>query len=125
MRRDIKRKIKVISLCSLALLIGFYSFYQARFLLQGPAVDIWNPENGSSTAREVVEIQGQAKNISYISLDGRQIFVNEEGVFKERVLLSEGKNSVTITAQDKFGRETHNTIDLFFKQTAENTLTKK
>jgi hypothetical protein len=125
MRRDIKKKIRVISLCSLALLIGFYSFYQARFLLQGPDIEIWNPENGSSTKQEVVEIQGQAKNISYISLDGRQIFVNEQGVFKERILLSEGKNSVTITAQDKFGRERNNTIDLFFKQTEENTLTKK
>lgn len=124
---NFKKVIKVSSLSFIACLIVFYSIYQARFIIEGPKVSIWDPQNGSTVSKSVLDIKGEAKNIARLSLDGRQIFVNEQGSFKERVLLSEGFNEITISAQDKFGRETQKIIGLFFKgaESSKETLTKK
>ncbi len=127
MRHDIKRTLKITTLILTITCIGLYGFYQSRFLLQGPLVSIWNPEDGSSVSSSILDIQGEAKNISYITLDGRQIFVNEQGIFKEKILLAQGINAITVEAQDKFGRKTQNTINLFLKGSDKDaqTLTKK
>lgn len=126
MRSNIKKVIKFTGLSFIACVLIAYSFYQARFLLEGPQVAVWDPQDGSIVFQSVLDIQGEAKNISKLSLDGRQIFVNEQGVFKERILLSEGMNAITFNAQDKFGRETQKTIELFFKDVsgATDTLTR-
>lgn len=126
MRSNIKKVIKVAGLSLIACVIVFYVSYQARFLLEGPQVTVWDPQDGSTVSKSVLEIKGEAKNITRLSLDGRQIFVNEQGSFKERILLSEGFNSITISAKDKFGRETQKTIGLFFKNVAgsKDTLTR-
>lgn len=121
MRSNFKRIIHISSLFIIACVIITYSFYQSRFLLEGPQVAVWDPQNGSTVFQSVLDIQGEVKNISKLSLDGRQIFVNEQGVFKERILLSVGLNSITIEAQDKFGREIQKTVELFFKDVRSET----
>lgn len=117
MRSDIKRLVRTGSIFMIVVLIASYGFYQSRFLLKGPELSVWDPTDGSAVLQSVLEIKGEAKNISYISLDGRQIFVNEEGAFKEKVLLSPGYNALTFKATDKFGKEVEKTIGLFFKET--------
>lgn len=121
MHRSVKKILKVICVLGLVLGIGTYVLYQSRSLLQGPQISIFDPTEGSAVAKSLLEITGSAKNIAFITLDGRQIFVNEQGVFKEKVVLSKGYNAVTIAAKDKFGRERIKTLGLFFKETERGT----
>lgn len=126
MQGSLKKVMKISGLFFIACIIVLYSFYQARFILEGPQITVWDPESGSTVSQTILDIKGEAKNIARLSLDGRQIFVNEQGAFRERVLLSKGLNMVTIQAEDKFGRETQKIIKLFFKDVAESkeTLTR-
>ncbi|MDP6387930.1 MAG: hypothetical protein QGG63_01490 [Candidatus Pacebacteria bacterium] len=92
-----------------------YAFFQARNIILGPVIKIQEPQNGVSLEHSLVGIEGTAKNISHISMNDRQIFTDEQGQFREKLLLSYGYNIITIKAKDRFGRKTKKTLELIYK----------
>ncbi len=98
-----------------ALLIALYSYSRAEDLIRGPAVTILEPENGATVSAALVEVMGTARNITRISLDDREIFVDESGAFREKLLLSYGYTILTVKAEDRFGRKTEKSIELVYK----------
>ena len=67
--------LAVITLAGLA----SYGTYQAREYLRGPSLYI------ESTAQDgaLVHIGGEAKRIAFLSLNGKQIFTDENGLWQE------------------------------------------
>lgn len=98
----------------LFLILG-YSFYQSKNLLMGPVITVSEPKNGATVPEQLVKIAGIAKNINKITLDDRPIYVDEVGVFSEKLLLSDGYNIIKISAWDKFSKKTEKTIELVYK----------
>ncbi len=100
---------RTIFLSSLGLLgtaaLIFYTLFQARFMIQGPQITITQGIPVSSNER-IVTIAGIAKNITKITLNGRQIFTDEYGGFTEALVLENGYTIATIAAVDRYGRET-------------------
>ncbi len=86
-----------------AALIG-YLLYQARGYLIGPEITIDSPQAGEIVHDSYLEIKGSAFNVAGLLLNGRQIFTDEKGNFKEGLLLAKGYNIIELTATDKFGR---------------------
>jgi hypothetical protein len=110
------RKTKKIKLLAGLVLFGAlagYVYFQARFLIEGPVISIVSPQNGSSVEEPLVTISGTTKNISYITLNNRQIFVDENGRFEEKLIVAEGYNIMGLVAKDRFGRKVEKTIELF------------
>jgi len=113
--RNTKLLLKIfVSVIVISGVIG-YSYYQARDFLTGPSLTILSPQNGATVTDALVNIEGLAKNISAIALNDRPIFVDEEGVFKEQLLLLPGYNIMELTAQDRFGRTKAETLELVLK----------
>jgi len=83
-----------------------YALFQSRFLILGPRVNITYPEDGAIVSSGLVVLEGTAKNVAWITLNGRQIFTNEEGHWSEKLLVSPGLSTATVEARDRFGRET-------------------
>ena len=96
----------------LFLLLIAYSLYQARALLVGPQIWIENPQDGDTVENPLVIVEGQSKNIAWISLNDRQIFTNEEGAWSEKLLISPGLSIMTVKARDRFGRETKKSVQV-------------
>ena len=96
----------------LFLLLIAYSLYQARALLVGPQIWIENPQDGDTVENPLVIVEGQSKNIAWISLNDRQIFTNEKGEWSEKVLVSPGLSIMTMKARDRFGRETKKSVQI-------------
>ena len=96
----------------LFILLIAYSLYQARFLVLGPQIWIDNPQDGSTVDDSLVIMEGRSKNIAWISLNDRQIFTDEEGVWGEKLLVSEGVSIMTVSARDRFGRETSRSVQI-------------
>lgn len=96
-------KIGLIS----ALIAGFgiYGLYNARGFWEGPEITIESPKNGQVFHNSYITVKGKAKNIASILLDGRVIFVDENGNFSENLLLAKGYNIMEAKAVDKFGKE--------------------
>ena len=100
-----------------ALLLISYGIFNARNLIIGPTIEIFSPAaTETETAENVITVKGRAKNITFISLNERPIFVDPEGLFEEKLLLSPGSNIIEIKARDRFKKETLKTIKIYYKQ---------
>jgi hypothetical protein len=94
-------------------LILLYSLFQARFLILGPQVKIISPTNGASVPAGLVVVTGSASNVSWLSLDDRQIFTDQLGRWSEKLIASPGTSIITVKARDRFGRTKVRTVDIF------------
>ncbi len=106
--------IKIILGSLIVVLVLSYTYYQTKDYLRGPILELDNPKNNSAHHQSNVTIEGYAKNISFISMNGRQIFTNQSGQFSEEILLSKGINIVDIFAKDKFERENEKILKLVY-----------
>ncbi|MEK7157654.1 MAG: hypothetical protein AAB688_01085 [Patescibacteria group bacterium] len=112
----LKFYLKIFLISIFLFLILGYAFYQSRSLLAGPLIDVREPKNGQTIDHQLIKIVGGTKNIKKITLNDRQIYVDEFGDFNERLLLSEGYNIMKISAWDKFGKKTEKMIEVIYKQ---------
>ncbi|HEY9481238.1 MAG TPA: hypothetical protein VIR98_03360 [Candidatus Paceibacterota bacterium] len=113
-RRRVRRTLAAwIAIAAVALVAG-YGAFRAKSLAEGPEIAITSPINGAVVHEALVEVSGTAKNISFLTLDGGKIFTDGEGAWKERVILSKGYNTVTVRADDRFGRSVSRTIEIIY-----------
>lgn len=109
MEKTLSKKILQISAMSVFfLLILVYAFFVSRNLIYGVKIKNVNinglpAQTGIKVANNILEITGNAKNAINLTLDGREISVDENGNFKETIALLSGYNIIDIKAQDKFG----------------------
>ena len=87
----------------LACLFIGYALFQARFLLAGPNVTFSN-EPGVVQNERLITLEGTAVNIVRITLNGRQIYTDKNGYFKEALILENGYTVATLQAHDRYGR---------------------
>ena len=98
------------------ILLVSYGLFNARDLIIGPTIDIYTPTPNTETRENLIIIKGKAKNITFLSLNSKPIFVDMEGLFKEKLLLSPGSNIIEIRAKDRFKKEILKTIKIYYKQ---------
>jgi hypothetical protein len=97
--------VKSAVIIAALLLLALYIFWQARFLIAGPRVSLaFEPPRVSNDRR--IWLEGTATNITSLSLNGRQIFTDPHGNFREALILENGYTIATIAATDRYGRET-------------------
>ena len=99
-------------------LLIFYGIFNARNLIIGPTIEIFSPIS-EETRENVLTIKGRAKNIALLSLNEKPIFVDKQGLFEEKLLLSPGSNTIEIRARDRFKKEIIKTIKIYYKQSPE------
>jgi hypothetical protein len=110
----------VTTFAVVALLIGYVAF-QARYIIAGPTLDIYTIDSVSK--ERTVVFEGQANNIISIDLNGRTIYTDEGGYFKETIVLENGYTVATIHAQDRFGRTISATRSFVYKPVSTDALT--
>lgn len=89
--------------------IASYGVYQARAYLSGPRIVI----EGKTREGPLLMLAGTAERIAFLSLQGKQIFTDENGRWQETALLMPGYNSVVVAATDRFGRKTEKHFDAY------------
>ena len=114
-----ERTPKLIAGISLIVLIaiglGVYVYLQSKEYLRGPIITIEEPQNGSMSTTSLVSLHGSARTVAFLTLNGRQIFTDEQGRFQEELLLSFGRNIISFSGQDRFGRQVIKTVEVFYK----------
>lgn len=99
----------------LVLSFGFYGISKSWGFLKGPEIFIESPADFQKANKSYLEIKGRAEYVSNLYLNGNQIFTDENGNFKESLLLAKGYNIIIIEAQDKFGRATKEKKEIVLK----------
>lgn len=97
----------------LFIVILTYSVWNGRNFLIGPRIEITSPISGEVVSQNPINLSGIAKNVSFISLNGRQIFVDKDGNFREEVLLNPGENTLEIFSKDRFNKEKTKRLQLY------------
>ncbi len=82
-----------------------YILFQARFLIAGPQI-ILTEEPGHLHNTRVITLTGTTHNITHLWLNDRQIYTDEQGTFREALVLENGYTITTLRATDRYGRET-------------------
>lgn len=105
-----------IAVCAVVFII--YVLYQARFLIAGPQISVQRLPYAQS--ERLITLEGSARNIVHITLNGRQIYTDKDGNFKEALVLENGYTVTTLVAQDRYGRSTSHTETFVFSGTTED-----
>lgn len=93
-------------------IIVAYAISRSFNYVSGPEIKIFEPANGSATTSPAVTIQGQALRVNKITLNGKSILIDEKGYWKETIIIFQGLNKITLYAEDQFGRNTREELDL-------------
>lgn len=95
-------------------IIALFAYLKMGFLIRGVQISATiNKEDASSA---IAQVTGNAKNAIYLSLNGREIFIDKDGSFKEPVALLPGLSVVTLNAQDKFGKTFEKKFEVIYKE---------
>ena len=116
MNKNNRNKISIYLFSIILILTIGYTYYQTKSFTRGPVLKIEEPLDGSLLETNLVMIKGSTENISYITINDRQVFVNEKGILNEKVLLSPGYNIINISAKDKYKREAVKKLELIYKK---------
>ncbi|HYC34523.1 MAG TPA: hypothetical protein VEC13_02215 [Candidatus Paceibacterota bacterium] len=110
-----KGPIRIERLIVLFLIGAFlvYGLFEAYKLISGPKIEIISPTPGSTITEASVVIEGRARNVSFISLNDRQIFIDDQGIFREKLLLPAGYTIIKVGAEDRFKKRVEKRIPLW------------
>ncbi|MEK7539030.1 MAG: hypothetical protein AAB595_00090 [Patescibacteria group bacterium] len=103
MDNNAKKILQITTLSVFFLLIITYAFFRSQDLIFGVQIKNVNIVDGTKVASSVMEVTGNAKNATNLTLNGREISIDENGNFNETIALLAGYNIINIIAKDKFG----------------------
>lgn len=98
-----KKIIKITGLSVFFIFIIVYALFVSKDLIFGVKIKNVNLKNGDIFTESVQKITGNARNAINLTLNGREISINQAGDFNETIALLSGYNIINLRAQDKFG----------------------
>lgn len=82
-------------------------------LLAGPVLVISSPVHGATYEESLVYVSGTTKRAVRMTLNGQTILVREDGIYDIPLVLIDGINTLSLEAEDKFGRTTDKELVVF------------
>lgn len=117
-------KLLVIFLGIIILVSGFaYLYRQVENFASNPRLFINRPTDGEAINERTVRVVGSAEKDAKVTINGQSVLANESGEFSEEIGLAEGLNKITISAKNKFDKESVQTISVNaeYEKTAEQS----
>lgn len=103
MDSDAKKILRVVGISIFFLFIIIYAFFRSYDLIFGLKITGLNITDNASFTENTQKITGNAKNATNLTLNGREISIDQAGNFSEDIILALGYNIISIKAKDKFG----------------------
>ena len=113
---NIKWWVNALFFVTLFSIIIIFAYIKTDFLVKGIKIEAAIDLKNSSS---LVEVKGNAQNSIYLSLNGREIFIDREGNFSELVKLLPGFSIISLEAKDQFGKTDKKQFKVVQKESAE------
>src|ERR1035437_4037204 len=115
MNRGTTQKIFIVGIVAVIAVGLLYFIYRtSRAYVSGPSIIISEPANYAAFSTSTATIVGIAKRAQDITLDGRSIIIDNNGNFRETILLMPGYNIEIIAAHDQFRHTTEKRLELVY-----------
>lgn len=111
--KNIKWWVRTGSFVTLFVFILVFSYDKMSFLVKGVEIKATISHGTNSS---IISINGNAKNAIHLTLNGREIFIEKDGTFKEPIALLPGFSVVTLLAQDKFGKTDEKKFEVMYQE---------
>jgi len=101
---------------TLIIIFFVYLWFEYRFLVGSPFLEISQPVNQFNTNSETVEVTGRTDPEVKLSINDQEIGIDPSGKFSQEIKLSDNINTITITATSKGGKITKVERTVFLKR---------
>jgi len=118
MRDEIQKILKIVGIIIFFSLVLLYVGYRVAPLLRGPIITITYPPSGIAVDEPMLEVTGITKKTTKLTMNSREITIDDEGKFIDRLLLVPGYNILVVDATDKFGKSRQRVLEVIFTRPA-------
>lgn len=87
-----------------------YGIFEARSVMTGPELILRSPTAGSTIESPSFVVEGTAKNVTRLRINGRSVTTNQAGTFSETFVTPDGYGMLLLEAENRFGRNTRSEI---------------
>jgi hypothetical protein len=95
--------------------IMIFALSNTRLLSRGVYLSINGIEDGMIYTQSVLNVVGNAKRSAHLTVNGREVTINQSGEFSDTLVLLPGYNIIRISAEDKFGKKTEQIFEVIRK----------
>jgi hypothetical protein len=120
--KNIKWWVQISSCVFLFSFILIFGYAKINFIVKGVEIKATVERDEHSS---LVKINGNAENSVLLSLNGREIFIDENGNFSETVGLLAGYSVISLEAKDKFGKSAEQKFSLIYEEGADSLAIKE
>lgn len=109
---------RVLSSVVLVLVLIFFGYlwFEYRFLVGGPFLEVNQPVNQLTSSSETIQVSGKTDPEAKLSINDQEIQVDPAGKFSQEIKLSDNINTISITATSKTGKQSKIERTVFFKK---------
>jgi hypothetical protein len=111
--KSIKWWVRTGSFLTLFVFIVVFSYDKMSFLVKGVKIEANISHDNNSS---IVSIKGNAEKAIHLTLNGREIFIEKDGTFREPIALLPGFSVVTLLAEDKFGKTDEKKFEVMYEE---------
>lgn len=83
-----------------------YLWFEYRFLVGGPFLEVNQPVNEFATTSEMVQVTGRTDPEAKLTINNQQVGIDTVGKFSQEIKLSDGANTIVIMAASKNSKTT-------------------
>ncbi len=95
----------ILSIVSIFFIV-IYLFFQYRFAFISPPLEVISPKEGAVFSKQEVLVKGKTDSSATVYINGEGVTVDSKGNFVKTVDVFSGKTTITISATNRFGKET-------------------
>ncbi len=88
----------------LFLFLSFFGYRLFNFLVV-PKLELTEPQNQAVLTEPIVRVQGKTEKESRLTVNGRELKIDEAGNFDEKIELGAGLNGLEFLVQNRFGKQ--------------------
>ena len=108
MNQNAKKILQIAGFSVFFIILIIYAVFSSRDIIWGVKIKNVNlnglsAQSGTTVTENVLKVTGNAKNAINLTLNGREISIDQQGNFNETIALLGGYNIINIKARDKFG----------------------
>lgn len=108
-------RVLISMIFALVIIFFGYLWFQYRFLVGSPFLEVSQPVDQLSTTTDEVVVSGRTDPEAKVSINEQEITIDQNGKFSQTIKLSENANNISITATSKSGKQTKLQRTVFLK----------
>lgn len=98
------KRIALVFFILFLILVGYYFWREIGFLIKPSELEISQPPTDITVTQDTFEISGKTNPGAYLTVNGKEVYIDKEGNFKSEINLSQGLNIIKIEAKNRFGK---------------------